>query len=170
MIFPAAIIFVNNDLTDNIKQMLIRQLNISETIDGYTFDTRVAVNSNYPTQAKSAQQRIMVVRDLTGPDNRNLVDLVLFVKAGLATVIQNNITGVHLGCRPFPGQTPTTPGSVKTQHHLYPDQLHGLQFRDYEIHKHDFIDDNHYSPSHRRGPPVVTIQVVNISWGALGIY
>jgi hypothetical protein len=167
---PAAVIFVNDDLSSNVQNMLVRQLHITEIIDGYTFDTRVSINSNYVSQAKSAQQRVMVVRDLAGPDNRNLVDLVLFVKAGLITVIQNNITGNHLGCRPLPGQTPSTPGSLKTQHHIYPDQLHGLQFRNYEIHKHDFIDDTRYGASHWPGPPVVTIQVVNVSWGALGVY
>lgn len=167
---PAAIAFINDDLTTNVKNMLVRQLHITEVIDGYTFNSRLAQNPSYPTEVKAANQRILVILDLTGPDNRNLIDVVLFVKNGLVTVIQNNVTGQRLdshnpyfplGC--YTGQPqpqPQDPDSVRTQHHLYPDQLNGLQYRGFEI--------NRFMKHH--GPPAMTHQIVNLSWGALGIY
>ena len=87
---PAAIIFVNNDLTDNVKDMLIRQLHITETIDGYVFDDRVVANSDYPNLVKILDQRIMVVRSFFELENRTLADVVIFVAHGLASILENN--------------------------------------------------------------------------------
>jgi len=179
---PAAIVLVNNDLTPNVQNMLVRQLHITEVIDGYTFDARVSANPNYLTQVHNFQQRLMIIRSLVMPvPNANLVDIIMFVKAGLANVVLNNITGTSIKkadlCRgdddddgegfyrrgkPFQAQPqPQDPNSVQTAHHLYPDQLFGMQFRNLE-----------FQPSlfDLRGPGAMTLPVVNISWGALGVY
>ena len=37
----SAIVFVNNDLTQNVQDALVRQLYINEVMDGYEFDQRV---------------------------------------------------------------------------------------------------------------------------------
>ena len=83
---PAAIVFVNNNLTDNVKEALVRQLFISEAITGAEFDARVEVDPNYYAVVHQNNLRIMVIRDLSDATNRNLADAVIFVKAGLASV------------------------------------------------------------------------------------
>lgn len=87
---PPAIIFVNNDLSDNVKAVLVRQLFINEVMDGYEFDDRVAADPNYPKLIKANDLRIMVVRSFRDTTNRDLADIVLFVKFGLGAVEKNN--------------------------------------------------------------------------------
>ena len=87
---PAAIIFVNNDLTASVKAMLIKQLHITEAIDGYVFDARVAADSNYPATIKANDQRLMVIRSFLELDNRALANVVIFVSHGLAAILENN--------------------------------------------------------------------------------
>lgn len=87
---PAGVVFVNNDLTDNVKAYLIKQLFITEVIDGYVFDDRLAANSNYVADLKLQNQRLMVVRPFTEEDNRTAADVVIFVSHGLASILQNN--------------------------------------------------------------------------------
>ena len=87
---PAAIIFVNNDLTDSVRNMLVKQLHISEVIDGDTFDARVTADSNYPNTIKADDLRLMVVRSFLELDNRALADVVVFVSHGLAAILENN--------------------------------------------------------------------------------
>ncbi len=90
VIRPAAIIFVNNDLTNSVRDMLVRQLHIDEVIDGYVFDNRVANDSNYPNTIKANDLRLMVVRSFLEPENRALADVVIFVNRGLAAILENN--------------------------------------------------------------------------------
>ncbi|MAE84330.1 MAG: hypothetical protein CMB80_16430 [Flammeovirgaceae bacterium] len=87
---PAAIIFVNNDLTNSVRDMLITQLHINEVVDGYVFDDRVTADSAYPSTIKANDQRLMVVRSFLELDNRALADVVIFVAHGLAAVLENN--------------------------------------------------------------------------------
>lgn len=86
---PAAIIFVNNDLTDNVRSMLVRQLHINEVIDGYVFDDRVTADPYYTRLVKANNQRIMVVRSFRELENRTLADVVIFVAHGLAAIEEN---------------------------------------------------------------------------------
>jgi len=86
---PAAIIFVNNDLTDNVRDMLVRQLHIDEVIDGYVFDDRVTADPNYPQSIKANDLRLMVVRSFRELENRTLADVVIFVAHGLAAIEEN---------------------------------------------------------------------------------
>lgn len=86
---PAAVIFCNNDLTDNVKNALIRQLFIHEVIDGYEFDNRVTADPNYVTTIHLNNIRLLVIRSFRELTNRALADVAIFVKAGLASVEQN---------------------------------------------------------------------------------
>lgn len=86
---PPAIIFCNNDLTENVKNAIVRQLFIDEAIDGYVFDDRVAADADYPNQIKRSNIRLLVIRSFEEMGNRTLADLVIFVKAGLAAVEEN---------------------------------------------------------------------------------
>lgn len=87
---PAAIIFVNNDLTDNVRAMLVTQLHVNEVIDGYVFDDRVTADAAYPATIKANCQRLMVVRSFLELENRALADVVIFVSHGLAAILENN--------------------------------------------------------------------------------
>lgn len=91
---PAAIIQVNADLTDNVRDMLVRQLHINEYIDGYVFDDRIEANSEYAADVKRQDLRLMVIRPADETQNRDFVDVVIFVKAGLAAVEENKF-GPH---------------------------------------------------------------------------
>ncbi len=99
--FPPAIIFVNGntdgyghtygDLDSVGKATLESQLYIDETMTGEEFDARVIVDPNYPTIVHLWKQRILVIRpDFRDYTNRELADVVIFVKQGLATIEKNN--------------------------------------------------------------------------------
>ncbi len=90
-VIPSAIIFVNNDLTDNTQDHLVRQLQISEVIDGAIFDARVAADEEYPAKIKQLNLRLMVVRSFDELTNRDLADVVIFVKNGMAAVESSNL-------------------------------------------------------------------------------
>ena|SRR5690606_1190218 len=90
LISPPAIIFCNNDLTENVKSALERQLFISETIDGYEFDARLIVSPTYVQDIHKNQLRLLVIRSYLELDNRDKADIVLFIKSGIASVLKNN--------------------------------------------------------------------------------
>lgn len=83
---PAAIIFVNNDLSESVRAMLIRQLHIDEVITGADFDARVSADSNYPNNYKLVNSRLMVVRSFEELQNREYADVVMFIKHGRAAI------------------------------------------------------------------------------------
>ncbi len=88
---PPAIIFVNNDLTQSIEDTIKRQFFISESITGEEFDVRVTNDEAYPEIVKLNDLRILVKRSFYEQTNRNLADIVIFVKAGLASVEYSNV-------------------------------------------------------------------------------
>lgn len=83
---PTAIIFVNNDLTPSVSNMLVKQLYIDEVIDGYVFDQRIESDGYYLGTIAQSQKRLMVVRSFTELENRSVADVVIFVKNGMAAV------------------------------------------------------------------------------------
>ncbi len=85
----SAIIFVNNDLTPQVQGVLIQQLFINEIIDGYEFDDRVLADPNYPQTIHLNNLKILVKRPFYEHTNRELADVAIFVKAGLAAVEYN---------------------------------------------------------------------------------
>lgn len=89
---PAAIIIVNNDLSESAQAKLVTQLHISEVVDGATFDARIAADAAYPTTLRQLNQRLMVVRthwDRAEVATWTEADVVIFVKNGLAAVEKN---------------------------------------------------------------------------------
>src|SRR3972149_3683491 len=87
---PAAIIFVNRDLVDQVREHIVKQLHISEAIDGYTFDRRVALDPEYISKIKQLNMRLLVERPYTELENRELADVAIFIKNGLASIEKNN--------------------------------------------------------------------------------
>lgn len=91
MNYPGAVIFVNNDLVDQVRDYIVKQLYINEYMSGDEFDARVTIDPNYPTLVRNFNKRILVIRDLWAPHtNRDLADVVIFVKNGLASIEKNN--------------------------------------------------------------------------------
>lgn len=87
---PAAIIFVNSDINPPIQSKLIQQLLIDDSMSGQEFDNRVSVDPNYPQNVELNQLRILVIRDnLSDHTNRQYADVVIFVKAGVASILAN---------------------------------------------------------------------------------
>jgi hypothetical protein len=91
MPLPSAIIFINADINAGIQSTLKSQLYLDEIVQDTEFDARVLADPNYPQNIHSHGLRVMVIRqnfrDFT---NRNLADVVLFVKQGQASVEKNN--------------------------------------------------------------------------------
>lgn len=91
---PAAAILMNSDSSDNVQEVIQRQLLISEKINGEEFDLRVQNDPNYPDIVRNSGLRILVVRSFQELTNRDLFDVVIFVKYGLAAIEKNNF-GPH---------------------------------------------------------------------------
>lgn len=92
---PSAIIFVNQDITGPIQGVLETQLYIDETISGSVFNQRVSDGYDgytYPDDVRGNNLRILVIQeDFRDTTNRNLADVVIFVKQGMATILKNNL-------------------------------------------------------------------------------
>jgi len=80
--------------------MLVKQLFIDEILDGYTFDSRVDGYDghdgyeSYIQNIKRNNKRILVIRSYQDNFDRNLTDVNIFVKLGMAHVLHNKI-GPH---------------------------------------------------------------------------
>lgn len=89
-LIPGAIIFVNDDLNDQVKEHLIKQLHINAVFDGYVFDQIIEADELYPQKIRQLQRRVMVIRSMQELENREIPDVVIFFKHGLASVLKNN--------------------------------------------------------------------------------
>jgi len=86
---PAAIIFVNEDLTDFARSKLIAQLYINDTMTLTEFNLRMTADPNYATVVRLQGLRILVTADFNDQTNRSQADVVIFVKNGLAGIETN---------------------------------------------------------------------------------
>ena len=101
--FPGAIILVNNDLSPGVQGPLMRQLYIDEAIYAPEFMARIAADPNYPQIVHGNNLRILVIEHFNDGYygyNRSLADIVIFIKAGLASIEKN-----MFDCSPLPSQT-----------------------------------------------------------------
>lgn len=87
---PAAIIFVNNDLTDNVQDMLSKQLHITNTMTGQEFDDLLISDPDFVHKVKQFDLRVLVIRSMEELTNRDKADVVCFFKNGLISVLDNN--------------------------------------------------------------------------------
>lgn len=90
---PSAIIFVNNDLVPQVQAHIEKQLHISQTLDGYAFDATLISDTTFITNVTAQNRRILVIRPFTELENRTIADVTIFVKNGMAAVLQNNFGG-----------------------------------------------------------------------------
>jgi hypothetical protein len=90
MRYPGAIIFINNDTSDQVKEYIKSQLFVSEIITSSVYDTRVSNSFLYPYVVRGANKRIIVTQnDLSNINNKVTADAILFVKNGIATIYNN---------------------------------------------------------------------------------
>jgi hypothetical protein len=102
MIIPPALILVNGDLNDTLKNTLATQLSIDEIISDTEFDARISADGYYPIITRLYNKRILIIRSqiqtiedgytaffFQQAKNRNEVDVVIFVKNGLASILYN---------------------------------------------------------------------------------
>lgn len=91
MKLPGAVIFVNNELNEISYQTLRNQLQLTEIISKNEFDARVSADPNYPVIVRGFKTRVLVVLE-TFQDfvNRDLADIVMFIKQGMAYIERNN--------------------------------------------------------------------------------
>src|ERR1039457_1445096 len=82
-----AIIFSNIDLSQSIMDTLIVQLRLTYIINAADFDNNVAIDGYYISDIYQLNLRVLVLRDLQDQTNRNIADIVLFFKNGLASVL-----------------------------------------------------------------------------------
>lgn len=87
----SVIIFVNNDLVQEVQDVLVRQLFINEVITGAEFDARLTEDPNYVNVVHFNGLKVLVVRSFFELNNRDSADIVIFVKAGLASVESNKV-------------------------------------------------------------------------------
>jgi len=92
MTLPGAIVFMNNNVPDQVRDTLRKQLFITQLMDGYAFDGYVASNPGYPTWVRNHSERVMVMRPFTELNNRIFADVVIYVNNGMAA-IENNKFG-----------------------------------------------------------------------------
>jgi hypothetical protein len=88
-LFPNAIIFCNDDLTLITQNFLTQQLQLSVVMSGASFDALYAANPNYKQTLYQTNTRILVMRDLKDHTNRNVADVVLFIKGAIATHLKD---------------------------------------------------------------------------------
>lgn len=158
----SAIIFVNDDMNDAIQSTLTSQLEINETMSFGEFNERVVVDPNYPTVVHGAKLRILVkLPDFRDYTNRELADIVIFLKQGLASVeknkfgppgltlpvqrlniwnLVNGIIGANSACLPFPPaiqpwetQTPENPKPPEHTTPPYPEGMGVLELFGVEV-------------------------------------
>jgi len=86
---PGAVVMINPNISDSIRNRLVIQLHIDEVITGQEFDLRFAANPDYVTHIRALRRRLMVLRDHQDHTNREFMDIVLYIKHALASVSVN---------------------------------------------------------------------------------
>jgi hypothetical protein len=92
MLVPAAVITLNHDSSQSVRDMLRTQLHVNEVVDGYVFDDRVAANPDYANLIRKLNMRMIVIRDFSTRAevaNWTQVDVAIYVKSGLAAILKN---------------------------------------------------------------------------------
>ncbi len=87
---PSALILINNDLTDQVVEFTSKQLFLTQILDGYGFENVLSSDPEFIANIKRKNERVAILASHQEfRDNRDMFDLVLFFKNGLASVEQN---------------------------------------------------------------------------------
>lgn len=80
---------MNSDISEAVKAVIKKNLEIDEIIDGTEFDARVEVDPGYYAAVHLTGRRVLVLRPLTDTFDRDSVDLVVLFHLGLMCVEYN---------------------------------------------------------------------------------
>lgn len=86
---PAVFILINDNIVDDIRLCLNKQLQINYNLSLETFDGYVSLDPNYVANEKLRNKRVMVLGSLDDISRRTDFDVVLKVKNGLTSVMYN---------------------------------------------------------------------------------
>jgi len=89
MALPGAIVFMNENVPEQVRDTLRKQLSITMLMDGVTFDGYIESYPTWPTQMRNHLERIMVMRSFRELTNRTLADVVIYVNNGMAAIETN---------------------------------------------------------------------------------
>jgi hypothetical protein len=86
---PAAIVFISNNLSDQVRDTIANQLYITDIMSGPEYDAYIALDPLFPDTIHNSQKRLMVIRELGTYTNRETADVVLFYSHGNVAVEEN---------------------------------------------------------------------------------
>ncbi len=90
MNLPGAIVFVNGNTSTGILDKLKSQLEITDSITAEEYDARLTVDPNYYQIIHTNKLRVLATYTNSTINNKDFIDIILFVKNGLAAVLKNN--------------------------------------------------------------------------------
>jgi len=86
MNYPTGIIFVNSNISEQVLSVVQRQLFIDNTYSLNEFNDYTSQDGYFGLN----KRLLVLVSDFEISTNRDLADVVLYVKAGLAYILKNN--------------------------------------------------------------------------------
>lgn len=89
MFYPGGIVFVNEDVSPQVVEVLKRQLYITEQIDYNTLQDRFNEDGYYIYKVRENLDRILVLINYTETP-RDSADVVIYIRLGLAYIEKNN--------------------------------------------------------------------------------
>ena len=98
MILPSAIIFVNDDLTNNVRNKLKTQLFLTHTFTNNQFIDLIDKKPEFIDEVKTKNFRVLVEQNLHDIQNIEYADFLIFVRHGLVSVLDlqtKNIKGIY---------------------------------------------------------------------------
>lgn len=90
MKLTGGIVFINNDLTEQVRDTISKQLYITDIMDGYEYDAILATDPLYPELSRNNNKRVMVIRSFRELTNRETADVVIFFSRGMLAIEKNN--------------------------------------------------------------------------------
>lgn len=89
MSYPGGIVFINNDTSPQVVEVMKRQLFITEQLDYNTLQDRFNDDGYYIYKIRENLDRILVLINYTETP-RDFADVVIYIKLGLAYIEKNN--------------------------------------------------------------------------------
>lgn len=86
MSYPTGIIFINSNISEQVLDVVKRQLRIDYTYDFNYFNESITNDGYFGLN----QRLLILVSDFENVENREKADVVLYVKMGLAYILKNN--------------------------------------------------------------------------------
>lgn len=90
--YPSAIIYINHELSEQVKSAIQRQLFIHQTFTVNDFDDLLLSDGYYINEVRGKNKRILVIADYSQTlENKDVADVILTFKNGLLYVLDNKV-------------------------------------------------------------------------------